>query len=246
MTGGEIDNFKTLASDMSGVVVATAGTLLTTINNASGAVLSGAIHAIDDIAGRFSLTNHGVVSGTILDEANLGDMVYNFGVIKNPVFLGGGNDVFKDLGAGKSAPVFGGDGNDRIIGGSQADQIHGEAGNDTVTGGGANDSFYFDTALNSANNVDTITDFTPGHDKMILDVPFFGGSGALGPLGPLSAAHFHTGAPVNKAAQIDYSPRNGFLFFDADGKGPTLPIHFATLATHPLIHNTDFFLTFIV
>ena len=64
--------------------------------------------------------------------------------------------------------------------------------------------------------------------------------GAAGVLGP---GHFHVGAPVNANAQIDYHPGNGFLFYDQDGTGSTFaPIHFATLglATHPVIHNTDF------
>jgi Ca2+-binding RTX toxin-like protein len=240
-TGGELDNFRAIKSDLTAIVVNTGANQLTTINNAHGATINGLTDAVDAVAGMFRLSNHGTVIGAIQDEANLNDGVVNFGVIRGSVLLGGGNDVFRDVGGGSSGPVFGGDGNDRLIGGSHADQFYGGAGNDRLTGGGGKNSFFFDTALNAATNVDTITDFTPGHDTIWLDFPFFGGGGTLGVLGgSISPGHFHNGAPVNGNAQVFYTRGNGYLYFDPDGTGASPAIHFATLANHPFMHNTDF------
>ena len=88
-------------------------------------------------------------------------------------------------------------------------------------------------------NVDTITDFSPAqHDKIVLDETYFTGL----PTGPLGAANFHLGHAVGATPQIIYTRANGFLYFDPDGAGGTTATHFATLglATHPVIHNTDF------
>ena len=45
----------------------------------------------------------------------------------------------------------------------------GGTGNDTLTGGAGADKFVFASALNSLTNVDTITDFVSGTDKLVLD-----------------------------------------------------------------------------
>ena len=58
------------------------------------------------------------------------------------------------------------------------DQLQGMAGNDTLVGGAGNDKFLFNTALNAATNVDTITDMTAGVDIIRLDDAHFVGIGA--------------------------------------------------------------------
>jgi Ca2+-binding RTX toxin-like protein len=56
----------------------------------------------------------------------------------------------------------------------------------------------------------------------------------------LAAARFHVGATAADASdRIIYNPNNGFLFYDADGKGDAAEIHFATLAPHLALHSTD-------
>ena len=58
---------------------------------------------------------------------------------------------------------------------------------------------------------------------------------------PLGAAHFHLGHAAGATPQIIYKQGNGFISFDQDGTaGAYSPIHFATLTTHPVLHNTDF------
>ncbi len=88
-------------------------------------------------------------------------------------YLGGdaGNDT-----------LFGGQGNDVVSGGAGNDYIAGDLGNDTLTGGEGADTFgfrYFAHTAQSAPNasipngnvfgLDTLTDFTPGQDKIQLD-----------------------------------------------------------------------------
>ncbi len=61
------------------------------------------------------------------------------------VFGTGGNDTIKldeTNGALPAAQLFGGDGNDKITGGSGNDLLFGQAGNDTINGGGGNDLLF--------------------------------------------------------------------------------------------------------
>ena len=66
----------------------------------------------------------------------------------------------------------------RGLGGN--DQLQGMAGNDTLTGGAGGDKFLFNTALNAATNVDTVTDMTAGVDTIRLDDAHFAGIGRCG------------------------------------------------------------------
>ena len=59
-----------------------------------------------------------------------------------------------------------------IVAGIGNDTINGGLGNDTLTGGDGNDTFVFNTKL-GATNIDTITDFTSGADKIAIDDAIF-------------------------------------------------------------------------
>jgi Ca2+-binding RTX toxin-like protein len=153
-------------------------------------------------------------------------------VINGITNLGNANDFFRNFGNAKSGPIFGGNGNDIIIGGNRADEIHGGNGNDLLVGGKGADKFVFDTALNAVTNVDTILDFNPvQHDQIDLKSSIFTGI----PLGPLDATHFAIGGPVGTNAQIDYNPATGQLVYDPDGTGAGAPVLFAILANHASI-----------
>ena len=238
--GGIIANFGAIRSDKVGVHVYTQPGLTPLITNAAGGIIVGPTDAIrTESYGAISLNNHGTLIGDIdctVPGAN--DVVINHGKILGTVSLGSGDDVFNGKG-GKSGAVFGGDGNDRLVGSSHSDLLHGGDGNDTLTGGPGADKFFFDTALNALTNVDTITDFKPAQgDKIVLSETYFAG---LGPLGKLHAAHFHVNtAGPGASPQIVYTQSNGFLYYDANGHLPGGMTHFATLASLPVLHNSDY------
>ena len=102
----------------------------------------------------------------------------------------------------------------------------------------ANDKFLFNTALNAATNVDTITDMTAGVDIIRLDDAFFAGIGAVG---VLNADAFHIGAAAADAEdRIVYNSATGQLFFDSNGNAAGGSTLFANLATGLALSNTDF------
>jgi Ca2+-binding RTX toxin-like protein len=238
-----INNSGTLRSPVGdGILVDSLTHQTTIINNSAAGTISGGHFAIEVMqGGAFSLTNDGKVLGGIAGGGDI-DVVVNRGLISGSISLGGGDDLYNGRG-GEAARVFGGDGSDRIIGSRFADQIHGGDRNDMLTGGPGKDQFFFDTALNPATNVDQITDFTPGVDKMMLQSAEFR---ATGPLGKLAASHFLILGTRHEthSDRIIYNPANGLLSFDQDGSGHTYaPVHFAAIGHHLNPHNMDFILS---
>lgn len=125
----------------------------------------------------------------------------------------------------------------KIVGNAGANVIDGGLGNDTLTGGGGADRFLFSTALNGANNRDTITDFVSGTDKIALSASIFG---AAGPAGALQAGRFVLNAPADANDVIIYNTTTGVLFYDADGNGAGNAIAFAKLTGIPGLTSADF------
>jgi hypothetical protein len=113
--------------------------------------------------------------------------------------------------------VFGGSPlSDRIIAGIGNDTLNGGLGNDTLTGGAGADTFVFYSAPGPAN-VDTITDFVSGVDKIKLLQSVFTKLKAVA----VSEASFVSGGADAKALdKNDYLIFNGSqLLYDADGSG---------------------------
>ena len=116
--------------------------------------------------------------------------------------------------------------------------LNGGDGNDTLTGGAGNDFFVFNTALNAATNVDTITDFSVPDELSSSTTR----SSAHWAPGMLAASAFHIGAAATTAAQhIIYNSANGWISYDADGAGGAAQTHFATVSTGLAMTNADFF-----
>ena len=90
------------------------------------------------------------------------------------------------------------------------DTIHGRSGADTLTGGKDADTFVFDRAL-GPNNVDTISDFAPGIDKIQLDDAIFT---AIGAVGALAAGAFALGTVALEA--------DDRILYDAGDRRPCL------------------------
>lgn len=130
--------------------------------------------------------------------------------------------------------------NNVIKGNSGINAINGGLGNDTLTGGAGNDAFFFNSAPNSATNRDTITDFSVLNDTIWLENAVMP---ALGSTGTLAAAKFWastTGVAHDADDRIIYETDTGKLFYDADGSGVGVSIHFATLTAGLALTNADF------
>jgi Ca2+-binding RTX toxin-like protein len=135
-----------------------------------------------------------------------------------------------------AAGLFGGDGADIIDGGSGDDDLHGEAGADDLAGGRGADRFFFDAAL-GGGNVDTITDFTPAEDKIVLSAADFAGIGALGAL--KKKAFVEGKKAADKSDRVIYNDQNGKLLFDGDGKKGDPAVLFARLDKDLKLAATD-------
>jgi len=122
--------------------------------------------------------------------------------------------------------AIGGSGADQLIGNNWINRLSGRGGADTLTGGKGADWFVFDTALDGTTNVDRITDFISGVDKIELDDDVFDVVGlAASILADINLAILSAGEHIRYAA-------NGDLFYDS--------FKFATLAGHPALVAGDF------
>jgi cyclophilin family peptidyl-prolyl cis-trans isomerase len=161
----------------------------------------------------------------------LGDNLENLTLLGTKSLNGTGNNLHNSLtGNGAANVLNGGNGNDTL---------NGLSGNDTLTGGAGADTFAFTTPLNAVRNVDTITDFISGMDKIQLSSAIFRELGFSG--SPSSDAFFHTGNSAHDADdRVLYDQTNGALYYDADGTGALAAVRFAVLGGMPAIQYLDF------
>jgi Ca2+-binding RTX toxin-like protein len=139
----------------------------------------------------------------------------------------------------------GGGGNDSIYGTDGIDVIDGGAGDDTLTGKGGSDIFKFSTPLNS-QNIDTISDFSAGVDKINLTQNIFK---ALTKGATVTTELFISGDGLETATDTNdyliYNTTNGKLFYDEDASDiNSEPTQIAVLGTtsHPILTGSDFYI----
>jgi Ca2+-binding RTX toxin-like protein len=126
-----------------------------------------------------------------------------------------------------------------IVGLSGADVLAGGLGNDTLTGGADADRFRFFTTLNSATNVDRVTDFVSGSEKIELYSAIFGSitNGGAG----VQAGEFRLGtAAADSNDYLIYNQATGELFYDANGSGAGGQTLFARLNPGAALAFGDF------
>jgi len=123
------------------------------------------------------------------------------------------------------------------VGGSGDDTLIGNYVGNTLTGGAGSDKFLFNAALDGTNNVDTITDFLSGADKLYLNSAVFSAlsSSAL----PQSLVSGTGIAPTSTEQRLLYDTATGYLSYDADGSGSTAAIRFARLSGAPALAVGD-------
>ncbi|MBD2185491.1 calcium-binding protein [Aerosakkonema funiforme] len=195
---------------------------------------------------------------------------YLYGENGDDIIFGGNNDDFIDGGYGNNY-LFGEAGNDSIYGGNgfdyldggdgddilsgdaDDDLIYGQAGNDILTGGSGYDRFLYATGAPSIVvelGIDTITDFTPGEDKIVLDKSMFLNLTSIPGIGFSNPEEFAVvGSDVEAATSsglIVYSIATGNLFYNENGNleglrtGDINVNPFAWLTENPIISATDF------
>ena len=105
------------------------------------------------------------------------------------------------------------------------------------TGGSGRDAFVFDTK----GNVDRITDFLVGTDKIHVQNAVFSGGDV--DWGSLPSSKFTIGAKAaDSSDRFIYNKDTGSLYFDKDGTGSAAQVEFAKLATNLKMTAADFYI----
>ncbi|WP_134498702.1 calcium-binding protein [Microvirga pakistanensis] len=171
----------------------------------------------------------------VIRGGNGNDLVKSYGGA-DIVFGDAGHDDLYGLNGDDD--LYGGTGQDYLSGGYGSDYLSGGLDVDTLVGGAGNDYFVFD-ATASRSNVDTISDFSPTYDTVMLDNRIFT---RLGPDGWLSSAAFWTGSRAHDSSdRIIYNKTTGALLYDPDGTGSAAAVKFAQIKAGLAVTKADFY-----
>jgi len=151
-------------------------------------------------------------------------------VLEDTIEGGSGKDSISG-GAGADS-LSGGIANDELSGGLGNDSLSGGPGLDTLIGGDGADWFIFDSTR-STKNLDSIRDFAPGTDKIVLSATFHKNLKGSAAGSPISPGNLFVVDPVEKARDRDdyliWDPATKTLSYDADGSLRGMPIPFAKI-----------------
>ncbi|MDQ6433416.1 calcium-binding protein [Mesorhizobium sp. LHD-90] len=126
-----------------------------------------------------------------------------------------------------------------IIGNAGNNRLEGKGGADTLRGLGGLDTFVFASSL-GAGNIDTIVGFVAADDRFQLSKAIFS---AFTQTGTISSGQFRANASGEAQDANDLIIQdidNGRLYYDADGSGLGLRIHFATVGAGVALTSADF------
>jgi len=197
-------------------------------NEGTDSVLSSVTFTLSDNVENLTLTGKAAINGTGNNQANTIT----------------GNAAANTLGGGQGDDTLdGGAGNDTLSGGDGVDLLIGGLGNDLLTGGDGADKFRFDKALGKTN-IDTITDFVTGIDRIELDDAIF--KKFIGVTGQIAEGNLVKGGTGVKALDSNdhliFNTDTGALFYDPDGSGRGAMLQFATLTGVSDLSYTDFWI----
>ncbi|MEB3340312.1 DUF4347 domain-containing protein [Okeania sp.] len=189
------------------------------------------------------LAGNDTINGSGGDDQIIGNRGNDFLFGKN------GNDTLQ--GRQGSDRLFGGNGDDSLIGGQGRDRFNGGAGDDTLIGGGGIDSFIFNTNQEFAQEdvgIDTISDFLPEKDRIILDKTTFtaitSDSGRGFSINGEFAIVTTDADAETSSGVIVYNSSNGKLFYNPNGTEAEFGSgsEFANLTNTASISENDFIL----
>jgi|688.fasta_scaffold28952_3 Ca2+-binding RTX toxin-like protein len=187
-----------------------------------------------------SITNQTVVTGNLILKLSAVD------VIENVI---GGNSGDRLTGNSLNNSLDGSGGNDNLSGGNGADTLTGGIGDDLLTGGAGNDNFAYVTGktfTTSDIGLDTLTDFTPTADKLLLSKTTFAALTSIVGNGFSQATDFAVVEDdflvETSNAFIVYSSNSGSLFYNQNGNAAGLGTgaEFAVLISNPILTSNDF------
>jgi len=173
------------------------------------------------------------VNITATDKAGLSAaMPLTLNLINKPTVLGTAAADRITAGLGNDS-LSGAGGNDTLLGGAGDDTLVGGAGLDVLTGGDGADRFVFETILGSSNtgssNLDTITDFVTGTDKLVLSAKIFSKFTGSSAGSAITAGNLVMGSGATALDSNDYlvyDTTSDLLYYDADGSGTGAPVAF--------------------
>lgn len=126
---------------------------------------------------------------------------------------------------GSDTDGIGNAGDNALTGNGGNNQLRGKTGSDTLEGGAGSDSFCFDTRI--GDDVDRITDFVSGEDKLCLSRRVFGPAQAGALVGDVLAVGWEA---EGAGTRFVFDAASGALYFDADGAGGKAAMPFVVLA----------------
>jgi len=147
-------------------------------------------------------------------------------VLGDTIVGGSGKDSI--VGGAGADSLSGGVGNDELFGGLGNDRLSGGTGMDTLIGGDGVDWFIFDSTRGT-NNVDTIRDFVPGTDKIVLSAAFYKNFKGSAAGSPITAEDLLVGPGTSGPSKYLIWDTAGTLSYDADGSGRGMPVPFAKI-----------------
>lgn len=146
-----------------------------------------------------------------------------------------GNAAINATGSAGADTISGNNAANVLNGGAGDDILAGNNGNDILTGGAGRDTFVLNWTP-MAGNVDTITDFEHGVDKLAFDRSAY----KLFSAGALPTAVLEYGTRSTSAGpHLIYEQATGKLMYDWDGNGPSGAQLVAVLTNHAQLTASD-------